>query len=595
MRKNNFQNINSKIATFLFLVLFLKINSLLPRNSDQRTYSTLMSLSASEDPKNIKNETKIIHKYESTLFNFSEYNWTHMNLTRFKRIKSRKKNMTTGEVVKEITAEVIDITHRMNISNKIKKKVFKEIDLIEKLSNNLTKRMDLYDIRTQYQLDSLSHSMIMQVEVALVEELMQIKEKIKQQKLSLIEDDIIIENLKNVLPNQNSVCNKLFNCSSCAANPSCGWCENSNQCVEGDKTGPKNGFCPFYNFDKCPHKSDCSSYNNCKQCMQDVGCGWCSDLNLNTHICLNKNEAENGLCNYNFFHHVWKKNYKLSKCPKKSNKNFIDYVKNNLHHSNDFKFINKDPFYSPELKDILIVKVPDFNDISDKLTSLDDILYKKIKEQIALDRLLKALKKANNYMEKLKKEKYLLEDSMKLNSTIRYEIAVQTFRDLKSIILIHADKNQTNITNYVDNMFKEDIERFYREMNETMVKKAKLKKQKENERRERQLKKNFLKNLKNGKNTNTTTCELNQKNKTQNDKHSELEKIENYKNNEKLNRKKQHKSSFLEVENINEQTLNSDNNKITNKKENLDRIANPVKNNEQQTSFLQKILHLIGF
>jgi hypothetical protein len=593
MRKIKFQY-NSKIATFLFFVLFLEINSLLPRQFDQDGNSNFISLTANVDNKNLKNKTKLSLKYNSTIFNLSQYNWTDMNITRYKRLKNRKKNMTTPELLKAITDEIIDITQRMNISLKIKKKVFKEIEVIEKLSSNLTKRMDLYDIRTRYQLDALSHSMIMQVEVALVDELMQIQEKIKKQKRDLIEDDIKIENLKNKLPNPNSVCNKLLNCSTCAANPRCGWCESSNQCVDGDKTGPKNGFCPFYNFDKCPHKSDCSSYNTCNQCMQDVGCGWCSDLNLNTHICLNKNEAEKGLCNFNFFHHVWKKNYKLSTCPKKSSKNFIDFIKKNLHHSNDFKLINKDPLYSPDTGDKFVIKVPDFNDITESLKSLEEILYKKIKEQISLDRLLKTLKRANKDMEKLRKEMKELEDNMKLNSTIKYEIAVQTFRDLKSIIQIHADKNQTNVTNFVDDMFKEDIDRFYKEMNESMMNKTKLKKQKEKEKREMELKKNFLKNLKKEKNH---TCQSKNKKKTEGklEKSEKLDKAHKNKNKENKSTSKHQKSSFLEIENNNEGSVSLDHTLFKHKNKNLESINNTYSNNQDPPSFLQYLLNFFWF
>jgi len=72
------------------------------------------------------------------------------------------------------------------------------------------------------------------------------------------------------------VCSKHLNCSSCASDPSdrCGWCESSGQCLVYDgENQPAN--CFFWKEKVCtPTCKDFS--HDCGKCIENDNCGWCN-------------------------------------------------------------------------------------------------------------------------------------------------------------------------------------------------------------------------------------------------------------------------------------------------------------------------------
>mmetsp|Transcript_51158 Transcript_51158/g.147641 ORF Transcript_51158/g.147641 Transcript_51158/m.147641 type:complete len:226 (+) Transcript_51158:146-823(+) len=80
------------------------------------------------------------------------------------------------------------------------------------------------------------------------------------------------------IPNVIAFCRGLGSCSSCAAEPVCGWCSTSMKCVPGTKQGPADlSFCSFpsdvYTYGACPGQ-DCGGYTSCETCTADATCGW---------------------------------------------------------------------------------------------------------------------------------------------------------------------------------------------------------------------------------------------------------------------------------------------------------------------------------
>jgi hypothetical protein len=70
-------------------------------------------------------------------------------------------------------------------------------------------------------------------------------------------------------------CADARSCSACSLLPECGWCAESQVCVGGNKLGPFNTQCAFYDFSHCRHVP-CEARGNCGDCLKDLECGWCA-------------------------------------------------------------------------------------------------------------------------------------------------------------------------------------------------------------------------------------------------------------------------------------------------------------------------------
>ena len=126
--------------------------------------------------------------------------------------------------------------------------------------------------------------------------------QIESSSLSLHETIHDIAFLKSKLSENKNECSSLTTCNECASNPSCGWCPLSNSCVEGTEYGPiDESECSVYEYDKCSSESDCTRYQSCDSCINDVACAWCND-DFNGIGCI---DQINDKCPSDKRYHLW--------------------------------------------------------------------------------------------------------------------------------------------------------------------------------------------------------------------------------------------------------------------------------------------------
>eukprot|EP00301_Raphidiophrys_heterophryoidea_P018835 c382_g1_i1.p1 GENE.c382_g1_i1~~c382_g1_i1.p1 ORF type:complete len:165 (-),score=20.91 c382_g1_i1:126-584(-) len=76
-------------------------------------------------------------------------------------------------------------------------------------------------------------------------------------------------------------CKPIRACGPCAYDPDCGWCDSTEECLQGGELGPRVGNCTSWFFSFCKDEP-CSAYNGvgCAACTLDPFCGWCESSGL---------------------------------------------------------------------------------------------------------------------------------------------------------------------------------------------------------------------------------------------------------------------------------------------------------------------------
>lgn len=72
-------------------------------------------------------------------------------------------------------------------------------------------------------------------------------------------------------------------CRTCLQNPKCIWCGKNNKCMLGDISGAYDGSCNSgedFQFSSCEKKSFCNNFKTCTECLGNLSCGWCGELNM---------------------------------------------------------------------------------------------------------------------------------------------------------------------------------------------------------------------------------------------------------------------------------------------------------------------------
>jgi len=115
----------------------------------------------------------------------------------------------------------------------------------------------------------------------------EIEDEIEKKEAELQQVNNEITRLKSDLPPPSSVCNLYTDCTTCAANPQCGWCAEDRLCVQGDNMGPLSTSCEFYDYQVCSG-SGCIIYSDCDSCISDAFCGWCYAPELGINKCLER-------------------------------------------------------------------------------------------------------------------------------------------------------------------------------------------------------------------------------------------------------------------------------------------------------------------
>ena len=71
----------------------------------------------------------------------------------------------------------------------------------------------------------------------------------------------------------------ISDCGACAANPSCGFCLSTLQCMERGSNGPLSGLpCNYWltAAAECPEIPQCEQLSSCGVCVDMEGCAWCA-------------------------------------------------------------------------------------------------------------------------------------------------------------------------------------------------------------------------------------------------------------------------------------------------------------------------------
>lgn len=178
-----------------------------------------------------------------------------------KELENQKKNAVE---IKNLYAQVSGINLRIN---KLDDKNNELSGLLSDLRNNLTSmkyKIIAGKIDTDNQMMEINHKLEQQLKLVYTNKILDLQKTaaVIQKKIEGCNERIKIINSK--LPETSEACSILNNCNSCTANPNCGWCSMTQVCVPGNKNGPSNGQCNFFEYGQCGAPRDCDSNTNCE-------------------------------------------------------------------------------------------------------------------------------------------------------------------------------------------------------------------------------------------------------------------------------------------------------------------------------------------
>jgi hypothetical protein len=313
-------------------------------------------------------------------------------------------------------AENTPITEIIEIGKAEAKKIIAQFPQLNELKNNistltnslgeyvvnLTNKYEIYNEQNEHEINKINLIILEQLQTQLEAELQTFQKNIQTEQSKIEKFDLELEKYTNKLPQKTSICSILTDCNSCVADPHCGWCASSNQCVEGNEFSSTFGKCSFYNFNKCSKNSNCE-YNNCNECLADPGCGWCNNVNP---ICLKKDEAEAGLCRMNLFYHVWRESN--NKCPEINIYNFLDYIDNKLEESKEVVIPDE----------IVTIDIPRQEDV---IKTIDRLNEEKVNSTITIDKFLRGYDSTMKELRDVESEEIKLNVMCGWNDTIQKE------------------------------------------------------------------------------------------------------------------------------------------------------------------------------
>jgi hypothetical protein len=214
------------------------------------------------------------------------------------------------EDIKKVSSDVTVLSVQMNLTEERNKELSKAVEEMKGLYEALEYKLSASSLETDNKLNQINSRVITSLRNQLNLQIFNINKEliVLQDEITVL--DTKINKLKARLPNPDSVCTMYNNCAGCTSNPACGWCSMSQQCVEGDEKGPKDGGCNFYDYNICSGPKSCDSYSTCSDCVRDVSCGWCNTPGL--PLCISKDQADSGKCKEDIFVHLWKA---LNVCP----------------------------------------------------------------------------------------------------------------------------------------------------------------------------------------------------------------------------------------------------------------------------------------
>jgi hypothetical protein len=286
------------------------------------------------------------------------------------RINNRTYEISTSinkapisEILTILNAEIGFLKDSYSDITETNKETSKYIQELRELVTSITNKYNLYTLEKDHKVEIMNRKALEHLHLQLQSALFAIKQNIEVEKEEITDYNLKIEEIIEKLPNEESGCHLIFNCGECVADSTCGWCASSNRCVEGNEFSPHKGQCSYYSFNKCSEQSDCGTYSTCKDCLADVGCGWCNGLN--TKSCIRKTDGEKGLCRSTQFYHIWRS--ENNQCPKVSLTNYFDYVNKEL------EAASKEPIPLPVVR----IDIPNTREIIDLNEDLIEYFDKK--------------------------------------------------------------------------------------------------------------------------------------------------------------------------------------------------------------------------
>lgn len=157
-------------------------------------------------------------------------------------------NTNTEELISKTLYDLKIIENKLSRDFQIQREINKTVLIHFNVSKMLIKRSNIYQIMNEAKMKQINKNIISQIVFQLDQQLSTIERSIinSHQYINLI--NLKILSLESQLPISNSSCSIFTNCGSCVADNKCGWCSMTQTCMEGDKNGPKDGSCAFFDY-----------------------------------------------------------------------------------------------------------------------------------------------------------------------------------------------------------------------------------------------------------------------------------------------------------------------------------------------------------
>jgi hypothetical protein len=311
------------------------------------------------------------------------------------------------------------------------------IQELRELVTNITNKYNLYNLQKNHKIEIMNRKALDHLHLQLESAILSIQQNIEHEKEEISDYDIKIEEIIERLPSEDSTCQFLLQCGECVADPKCGWCASSNQCVEGNEFAPHKGQCSYYNFNKCSEEANCEDYKSCGDCLADVGCGWCN--NLNNKICVRRTDGEQGLCRSSQFYHIWR--HENNECPKVTLTNYFDYL------NTEIEKVSKEV---PE--QVVRIDIPNINEIIELNEDLIDYYGKRRESEQTIELYEEEYNNTLENLECIEKEqnKTIFEEGW--NSTVEQQAIEQNIVDISNLLENYI-MNEMKYGNGTETMF----------------------------------------------------------------------------------------------------------------------------------------------
>lgn len=183
--------------------------------------------------------------------------------------------------VSSLKDSISNLNEKIADDEKDTKEIISGMDKLNSTLTGIKSSMNKYGHSLNVKLNKISNQLKSRISIETKSQLISIEAKIEENEESL---NKLKKKLRSSFgfygsSSENDPCANYDNCGSCAENEKCIWCNLSGKCLSGDDKGPFNGECSIFSRSTCDSNLRCNEYSNCQKCINDVACGWCSDSN----------------------------------------------------------------------------------------------------------------------------------------------------------------------------------------------------------------------------------------------------------------------------------------------------------------------------